>query len=165
MSSKTGEVGRETGLRLTREGLERLERDLRDLEEIGLLEVADRIREIKATSPSDLAESVEYTSALDDLTRLRARAAELREMIGAGEVLAAPRKTRGEVSLGSRVTLAVGDTRETYLIVGSAEADALAGRISEASPLGRAVLGHHAGDEVSWRAPDGTVKATLLRVS
>lgn len=164
MLSETDESRRMTRLRLTREGLERLEHDLRDLEETDLPEVADRIREIKATS-SDLAESVEYSSALDDLARLQARAAELREMIGAGEVLSGSKTAKGEVGLGSRVTLAVDGSRETYQVVGSAEADALAGRISEASPLGRAVLGRHVGDEVAWRSPEGTVTATLLKVS
>ena len=158
------DVRRMARIRLTREGLERLESDLRELEEAELPEVADRIREIKATS-SDLAESVEYSSALDDLARLQARAAELRELIGAGEVLTSPKHARGEVSLGSRVTLAVDGSRETYQVVGTAEADALAGRISEMSPLGRAMLGHHAGDEVTWRSPEGTVTAKLLKVS
>ena len=69
------------------------------------------------------------------------------------------------VVLGSRVTVVEdGWEPETYTIVGSAEADPGAGRISNESPLGKALMGHQPGDKVAFKTPEGTVEVRILRI-
>jgi transcription elongation factor GreA len=71
----------------------------------------------------------------------------------------------GVVTVGVSVTVTDDDGDETYAIVGAAEADPLRGRISNESPLGRALLGHRAGDQVEWTSPSGTSRVTILTIS
>lgn len=150
-------------VRLTEAGLHRLEEELRELEEERLPDVAELIREVRETDP-DVMESGEYAQAMDELALLQTRAAEVRAMIGSGEVVHIPRARSGEVQVGTRVTLDEDSRRETFTIVGSAEADALEGRVSEESPLGRSLIGHRAGDEVEWQSPAGANRARILAV-
>ena len=113
---------------------------------------------------ADLSESGEYYEALDELSQVQAQIAEVRLAIGSAEVTEEPSVAPGHVHLGSVVTLSIGAHRETYRLVGSVEADALEGRISEESPLGRALLGHTAGDHVQWKSPGGVHRARITTV-
>jgi transcription elongation factor GreA len=75
-------------------------------------------------------------------------------------------RARGVVAVGATVRVRSEDGEETYAIVGAAEADPLGGRISNESPLGRALLGHRAGDEVEWTSPAGVVsRLKIVRVT
>ena len=150
-------------IRLTEEGLERLEGELRHIEGESIPDVGERIRAIRETT-ADVLESGDYGLAMDELAQLQARAAELRSMIGSGEVVHPSHARTGEVHLGSRVTLADDGRREVFRIVGAAEADVLRGDISEESPLGRSLLGRHAGDEVEWSSPAGLNRAKIVRI-
>jgi transcription elongation factor GreA len=85
-------------------------------------------------------------------------------MIGSGEIVE-DHGPAGVVQLGSTVTLAERHQKETFTIVGSAEADALKGRLSEDSPLGRSLLRHHAGDTVQWDSPAGVYRARIVRIA
>lgn len=149
--------------RLTREGLRKLEKELNEAEE-RLPELADRIRTIRQMA-ADLSESGEYYQALDELSQLQAHIAELRFAIGTGEVADEPPVAAGRVHLGSTVTLSLNGDQETYQVVGSVESDPLEGRISEDSPLGRALLGHVAGELVRWTSPGGTNAARITKVA
>jgi len=151
------------GRRLTQEGLGMLEEELKDLEDTRLSELAERIRSIRQMA-ADLFRSGEYYDALNELSQVRAHIAEVRLAIGSGEVTDEPPVAPGHVQLGSVVTLSIGAQQETYQLVGSVEADALRGRISEESPLGRALLGHATGDHVKWRSPGGVHRARITMV-
>jgi transcription elongation factor GreA len=74
-------------------------------------------------------------------------------------------RERGVVAAGAEVKVSSEEGEETYSIVGAAEADPLNGRISNESPLGRALLGHKAGDEVEWSSPMGTSRVKILSVT
>jgi transcription elongation factor GreA len=74
-------------------------------------------------------------------------------------------RERGVVAAGAEVKVSSVEGEETYSIVGAAEADPLNGRISNESPLGRALLGHKAGDEVEWSSPMGTSRVKILSVT
>jgi len=148
---------------LTQEGLRMLEEELKDLEDTRLSELAERIRSIRQMA-ADLSESGEYYETLDELSQVQARIAEVRLAIGSGEVTEEPPVASGHVHLGSVVTLSIGAHCETYQLVGSVEADPFKGRISEESPLGRALLGHTAGDHVRWRSPGGVHRARITTV-
>jgi transcription elongation factor GreA len=74
-------------------------------------------------------------------------------------------RERGVVAVGAEVKVSSDEGEETYSIVGAAEADPLNGRISNESPLGRALLGHKPGDEVEWTSPIGTSSVKVLSVS
>jgi transcription elongation factor GreA len=75
------------------------------------------------------------------------------------------KRERGVVAAGAEVKVSSEEGEETYSIVGAAEADPLNGRISNESPLGRALLGHKAGDEVEWTSPIGTSRVKILAVT
>jgi transcription elongation factor GreA len=75
------------------------------------------------------------------------------------------KRERGVVAAGAEVKVSSEEGEETYSIVGAAEADPLNGRISNESPLGRALLGHTAGDEVEWTSPIGTSRVKILAVT
>jgi transcription elongation factor GreA len=149
---------------LTSEGLRKLEEELEELEQVRLPELGERIRVIRQMA-ADLSESGEYFQALDEMSQTQARIAELHFEIGSGDVVTEQRAPAGLVHLGSMVTLAVDGDRETYQVVGSIESDPMKGRISDQSPLGRALLGHVAGDRVKWTSPAGDNEARILKVA
>jgi transcription elongation factor GreA len=149
--------------RLMPEGLRMLEEELKDLEDVRLAVLADRIRSIRQMA-ADLSESGDDYQALDEFSQLQAHIAELRLAISSGKLAEEPPVDAGHIRLGSVVTLSIGAHEETYQVVGSVEADALKGRISEESPLGRALLGHAAGDQVRWRSPVGVYRAHITTV-
>ncbi len=150
--------------RLTTEGLRKLELELKEAQEVRLPYLAERIRTIRQMA-ADLSESGEYYQALDELSQLQARIAELRFAIGSGEVAEQRPVAAGHVHLGFIVTLSPNGDEETYQVVGSVEADPLEGRISEDSPLGRALLGHVAGELIKWTSPAGVNAARLTKVA
>lgn len=147
---------------LTREGLRRLEHELEWLEKTQLPEVGERIRAIREMS-ADPLDAGEHAQVMEELAQLRAREAVLRTMIGSGEIIK-PHGARGVAHLGSKVTLAENHHRETFTIVGGAEADALKGRLSEDSPLGKSLIGHRAGDVIQWDSPGGSNRARILGI-
>lgn len=147
---------------LTREGLTRLEDELETLTKVRIPEVVDRIRAIREMS-ADPLESGEYAQAMEQMAQLRARETVLRTMIGSAEIVRR-RAVPGAVHLGSKVTLAENRHRETFTIVGSIEADALKGRLSEDSPLGTSLMGHRVGDKIEWDAPGGINRARIVEI-
>jgi transcription elongation factor GreA len=149
--------------RLTREGLRRLEQELDLIETRAMPDAVQRIRANREMS-ADPLEAGEQAQAMEDLAQLIEKEAVLRTMIGAGEVVdvGAP---HGVAQLGSEVTLREDHHLETFTIVGSAEADALSGRLSEQSPLGRSLIGHRIGDRVEWDSPGGHNRAKIVKLA
>jgi len=148
---------------LTREGLQALEIELELLTSVRRVEVAERIRQ--AREFGDIAENAEYTEAKNEQSLLEGRIMTLESMLRHAVPIESESNPDGVVGLGSRVEVSSAEGVENYEIVGAAEADPLHGRISNESPLGRALLGHRAGDEVDWSAPIGSSRVTIVSVA
>ncbi len=148
---------------LTREGQRKAEAELAELLNVKRPEMAERIR--IARGFGELAENTEYIEAKNEQALLEGRIAELEDLLNHAVLIEEEERARGVVDLGARVTVETEDGKETYSIVGAAEADPAGGMISNESPLGRALLGHKAGEEVQWEAPAGTGRVRILKVS
>lgn len=145
---------------LTAEGKEKLEAELEHLRTVRRREVAQRIRAAK--EGGDVTDNADYEDAKMEQGFVEGRIRTIEAMLH-NAALIEPESTgsRNGVQLGSRVTLLDldgGDGEETFLIVGSAEASPGDGRISNESPLGRAVIGKHLGDEILVAAPSGALR-------
>ncbi|HKF77644.1 MAG TPA: transcription elongation factor GreA [Candidatus Dormibacteraeota bacterium] len=148
---------------LTKGGLQRIQEELDRLVLVRRPEVAERIRQ--AREFGDIAENAEYTEAKNEQGLVEGRIQTLEGMIRNAVVIEEEPREPGVAGVGASVTVTTEDGDETYAIVGAAEADPLHGMISNESPLGRALLGHRAGDEVEWTSPAGTSRVRILAVS
>ena len=149
---------------LTREGFEKLQDEYDDLTTNRRREVADRIRH--ARDFGDIAENAEYIEAKNEQALVEGRIQTVDNMLRLAvliEETALPGD--GVIGVGHQVSVSTDDGSETYSIVGAAEADPLHGLISNESPLGRALLGHRAGDEVEWTSPVGRSRLKILSVN
>jgi transcription elongation factor GreA len=147
---------------LTKEGLKHLEDELQHLVNVRRAEVAERIRH--ARDFGDISENAEYTEAKNEQSLVEGRIQTLEGMIRNAAVIEEEPREKGVVSVGAVVEVSSDEGAETYTIVGAAEADPLRGRISNESPLGRALLGHRSGEEVEWTSPSGTSKVRIKAV-
>ena len=141
--------------------LDQLKEELNYLQTVREKEVAEQIRE--ARSFGDLSENSEYDEAKTEQGKLYSKIAELQELIDNAEVIEIT-GSGDAIGLGYKVTLLeVGETEEeVFEIVGSQESDPRIGRISEDSPIGRALMGKQAGDEVLVEAPAGDLRFRIL---
>lgn len=148
---------------LTREGLSKLEEELEYLETTKRAEVAARIQAAK--EEGDISENAEYDDAKHEQAFVEGRIMTLRSMISNAEIIEEDVPS-DVVRLGSQVTVRdIGDGEvSVYYLVGSAEADPLNGRISNESPIGRALMGKSANSVVSFQAPDGKISLSILRI-
>jgi transcription elongation factor GreA len=141
--------------KLTQERLNELSDELNYLRTVREKEVAEQIKE--ARSFGDLSENSEYDEAKNEQGRLFSRIAELENILNNAVVISLEGDS-DKVDLGCTVVVtAVGDSteRRVFTIVGSQEANPMTGRISDESPLGRALIGAKIGDEVRVEAPAG----------
>ncbi|HET7027085.1 MAG TPA: transcription elongation factor GreA [Candidatus Limnocylindrales bacterium] len=151
--------------RLTSDGLERLRAELDQLTRERRPEVIDRIR--RARELGDLKENADYQAAREEQSFLEGRIQALEARLRSA-VIVAPTEienvdtTHPRIGLGSRVTVEIGGEELVFTIVGPTESDPTAGRISDASPVGRALVGASAGDEVSVRTPRGEARYRVL---
>ena len=127
-----------------------------------------QVKEDIATARSfgDLSENSEYDEARNEQAKVEARIKELESLLENAEIIDEANMDAGVISLGSTVKVydVEWDEELTYEIVGSNEADALNHRISDQSPIGRALMGKHAGDNVEVQAPNGTLHFKVLHV-
>ncbi len=151
---------------LTRDGLNELQEELRILREEKRIEIADKLKE--AISYGDLSENAEYQAARDDQAQMELRISELEEMLkpGSYEIIDEKKKKTG-INVGSVVTLEDTTKKETitYTIVGSQEASILDGKISNESPIGRALIGKNTGDNITVVSPSGETAYSILKVA
>jgi len=143
---------------MTREGYERLKRELEELKTVKRREIAERLRQARALG--DLSENFDYQDARRQQAMLEGRIRDLEHVLQRARVVDRPDHAGEVAHLGSRVRLrdlSSGREREITL-VGSFEADPLQDRISIVSPLGEALLGKSAGDEVEVQTPKGIVR-------
>ena len=143
---------------LTKEGLEKLERELDDLKSVHRREVNDRIRQAKEFG--DLSENAEYEDAKQEQAFIEGRILKLEGMIRNARIIEASDYVPNEVHLGCVVKVKdlKSNSGHEFSIVGSAEADPASRRISNESPLGSALIGHKKGDTVDVTTPRGVVK-------
>lgn len=142
---------------ITDEGLKKLEAELEELKTVKRKEVAEKIK--VALGYGDLSENSEYDEAKNEQAIIEGRIAEIENQLKNVRVLDEAEIGTENVHIGSTVTVYEKGTKdkETYRIVGSTEADPLGGRISDESPIGKALLGHRKGDEVEVETPGGVI--------
>jgi transcription elongation factor GreA len=148
---------------LTPEGLRKLEEELDYLEKVKRTQVAGRIQSAK--EEGDITENAEYDDAKHEQAFVEGRILTLRNMIS-NAVVIADQGPSDVVRLGSRVTVQEpgGDQPDVYDVVGSAEADPLSGRISNESPIGRALMGQRVNAVVAFKAPVGEIRLKILSI-
>jgi transcription elongation factor GreA len=150
---------------LTPEGLEKLKAEAEQLRTTGRRQVAQRISEALQTG-GELSENQEYLDAKEEQARLEQRLALLEERIANARVIRRTRKPPDVVGVGTKVRLKDMDANETveYRIVGSAEADPAQQKLSNESPVGRAIIGRKKGEVVDVAAPRGSLKYKILDI-
>jgi len=148
---------------LTHEGAARLKAELKELIEVKRPEIAARLRD--AIQMGDLSENADYLMAKEDQAFLEGRILELQQLLREAVLISEDGTGAGVVGLGSKVTLQEGQgTPEVYTLVGAKEADPRQGRISNESPIGRAVLGKRVGDTVKIETPAGAIKMKVVNI-
>lgn len=148
---------------LTAEGLKELEQELETLKTVGRKEAAEKIK--VARSFGDLSENAEYDEAMSDQARLEARINEIETMIKNARVFDESALGNETVHIGSKVTIINSENRELeYKIVGFAQANPDEGKISDESPVGKALLGHKVGETVTVEAPIGLLEFQIVAI-
>lgn len=160
----TGDDGKKVTL-VTREGLDKLKAELNYLKTVKRREVAERIKE--AISYGDLSENSEYEEAKNEQAFVEGRILELEEKVKHARIITERHKMKS-VQLGSTVHLLNltknREEPEVFTIVGSTEADPFAGKISNESPVGSALLDKQKGDAVKVVVPAGNVEYRIVKI-
>lgn len=147
---------------LTPEGRDKLQRELDYLRNVRRPEIAESLR--SAVDEGDLSENAGYEESKREQAFVEGRIRDLEAILSSAQLLVENGR-RDVVSLGCRVTISEdGGTPETYQIVGRTEADPTRGRISNESPLGRALLGRRSGEEITVQSPDGALRFQVLTI-
>ncbi len=150
---------------LTKEGLEKLQQDLENMKTVRRKEVAERLKQ--AIGFGDLSENSEYDDAKNEQAFIEGEIQRMEEMLINVVVIEDGAKVDdGTITIGSKVVIRfVGDDEEEeYKIVGTVEADPMNNRISNESPVGKAIIGHKAGDIVDIEVPTGIVQYEIVKV-
>ncbi len=150
---------------LTKEGLEKLQQDLENMKTVRRKEVAERLKQ--AIGFGDLSENSEYDDAKNEQAFIEGEIQRMEEMLVNVIVIEDGAKVDdGTITIGSNVVIRfVGDDdEETYKIVGTVEADPMNNRISNESPVGKAIIGHKAGDIVDIEVPSGIIQYEIVKV-
>src|SRR5512143_4058791 len=143
---------------LTPDGMKELEARLEFLRTQRRAEVADRLHRALEEG-GELVENAEYEDAKNEQAFVEGEIMRLEAILSNAQIIEEPTGKKETVVLGSKITLKEKGRRETevFRLVGPAEADPVKGLISNESPMGRAVMGHKVGDQVTVRAPDGNI--------
>ena len=149
---------------LTKEGYQTLADELEFLRTTKRKEVAERLHE--AMEGGELIENAEYEDAKNEQAFVEGRIQELEIILASAHIIEEPGKNPTSVEVGDKVVVKEGDNQpEEYTIVGAAEADPRKGRISNESPLGKALLNRGVGDEITVEAPGGTFKVRIVKIA
>ena len=147
---------------VTPEGLEKLEDELKYLRTVRRKAVAERLRSV--LDGQDVLENAEYEDAKNEQAFVEGRILTVETILKSAVLIQGGGPT-DRVGIGSHVTVTEDDGEpETYHIVGSAEADPRSGRISNESPLGKALLGYRVGDEITVNAPGGILCFQIVAI-
>lgn len=149
--------------RLTQEGLKKLEEELMTLKTEGRHDIAEKIK--VARGYGDLSENSEYDDAKNEQAKIEARIADLEVMLKNVEVIESD-ADNDTVTLGSTVVILNRKAKRefTFKVVGSYQASPAEGKISDESPVGKALMGHKAGDTVTASTPQGDMQLKILKI-
>ena len=150
---------------LTKEGFEKLQDELDYLRTAKRQEVANRLHE--AMEGGELIENAEYEAAKNEQSFVEGRIQELEVLLATASVIDNNKKKNkdAEIQVGATVTIQEdGFEEETYTIVGATEANPREGKISNESPIGKALLNHRVGDEVQVESPDGAYTVRIIKI-
>lgn len=149
---------------LTYEGLQKLEAELQDLKVVRRKEVAQKIKE--AREQGDLSENAEYDAAKDEQRDIEARIEDIEKILKNAEVVVEEEVELDKISIGCKVRILDVEENEEleYKIVGSTEANSLKGKISNESPVGKALLGAKVGDVVTVETHVGELEYKVLEI-
>lgn len=147
---------------ITKEGYDKLKNELEELKTVKRREIANRIQ--KAKDMGDLSENAEYSEAKDAQAFNEGRIGELTQMIKTLTIVEGT-NGKGVIGMGSKVVAKVNGKEKEYEIVSFNEADPLAGKISNESPLGTAFLGKKKGETVTVTTPKGEMEYTIKKIS
>ena len=149
---------------LTYEGLKKLEDELQDLKVVRRKEIAEKIKE--AREQGDLSENAEYDAAKDEQRDIEARIEQIEKILKNAEVVLEEEIDLDKINIGCNVRVLdlEYNEEEEYKLVGSSEASSLQNKISNESPIGRALIGARIGDVVTVEAPAGEIKYKVLSI-
>ena len=149
---------------LTYEGLKKYEEELQELKVVKRREVAQKIKE--AREQGDLSENAEYDAAKDEQRDIEARIEELEKILKNAEVVDEDEVDIERINIGCQVKILDIEYNEEleYKIVGSTEANSLKGKISNESPVGKALIGTQVGDVITVETPAGTFQYKVLEI-
>jgi len=150
---------------ITRNGYNQLHKELENLKKVVRPQVIKAIEEARAHG--DLSENAEYEAAKERQSFVEKKIRETEQKLANSEIIDTINSIDGKVGFGSKVTLENSDNRDrvTYQIVGPDESDIPSGKMSIASPLGKALIGKEADDEVVVKTPGGIKKYTILEIT
>lgn len=147
---------------ITKEGLEKVQKELEELKTVKRREISERLR--KAIAFGDLSENFDYHDAREQQEFLERRIAELEDML-AGASLAPEHHSKGVVAIGSKVKLQEGKDQVSFTVTGPQEANPFEGKLSVESPLGSALLGKKKGDSLTIETPQGEISYKILEIA
>ena len=149
---------------LTAEGARRLKEELEHLKNDAREDLARRLR--IAIEQGDLSENADYIAAKEEQGFLEGRILELEDTLRDTRIIDDMQVSKNQVGIGSHITVKEeGFPEETYLLVGTKEADPINGRISHESPIGKTLIGHKKGDVVNIDTPNGEIQMTILSIN
>lgn len=149
------------GKYLTKEGLEKLKKELEHLKKDERVKIAEQLKE--AISFGDLSENAAYDEAKENQAFLEGKITEMEKLISSAKVIE-DNKNNGWVQVGSHVTLDDGESQEEYFIVGEEEANPIKKRISFKSPLGLALMDKPKSATVEIKTQKGVIKYKILKI-
>ena len=149
---------------LTYEGLKKLEDELQDLKVVKRKQIAQKIKE--ARGQGDLSENAEYDAAKDEQRDIEARIEQIEKILKNAEVVVEDEVDLDKINVGCKVKVldVEFDEEEEFKIVGSSEANSLGGKISNESPVGKALLGAKVGDTVRVETQAGMIEYKVLEI-
>ena len=156
-------MSKETRYKMSAERLEELKKELEYLQTVREKEVAEQIKE--ARSFGDLSENSEYDEAKTEQGKLYSKIAEIKNLVENAEIV---QKSEGTDTVGNGSIVTIRDVEfddtEVYQIVGSQEANPAEGKVSDDSPVGKALMGHRVGETVQVQAPAGAIEFEILKI-
>ena len=150
---------------LTEEGLKKLQDELEYLKVTKRKEITEKIKEARGFG--DLSENSEYDAAKDAQATMEQRVVEIENIIKNAKIVSADEMPTDIVSITSKVKVYDCDLEEEeeYIIVGATESDPISGKISDESPIGKALLGKKVGDTVEVETPGGAISIKILEIN
>ncbi len=149
---------------MTREGYDKLKKELAYLNDVKMIEITKRVA--AARELGDLSENAEYHAAREDQGQLQAKIDELRDRLGRAKIVDPTTLPKDIVTMGSRVTVLDldYDDEEVFTIVGEGEDDADNNKILTTSPIGKGLMGSKVGEKVEIEVPKGIIKFKILKI-